>query len=534
MALYLVYLGAGLIGLVLLKRLVATLFPQSVLPLPPGPAPLPIIGNAHQAPKERPWLQYHEWSKQYGPIVYLNMAGQSVIILSSTRTAHDLLSRRGAQYSDRPYLVVAGELVTKGLHMLLRPYDAAYRLHQRMESPVLSPRAANAYRPLQEVESRQLLLDLLAGSDSAGEKGADFNHWFERATASSIYALLYGYRLKTGHEQELVYAKHVQTEAVKSIQVGAHLVDSFPVLNYLPGILAPWKKAAETLWQLERSLHLGNLDRGLSNPGWNFSKHMKASTEGNGMSPEELAFDLGILADAALDTTSMTLDWLIVAWITQNKGWVAKAQRLLDDVVGKRLPQFDDRPNLSYIEAIMQEILRWRPAVPGGVPHMTKTKDEYLGYRIPAGSVVVANHWSITREEAVFGPKTDEFSPERWLAPDDDNTIKYNNGIKDLPSTGFGFGRRVCTGQHIARNFLFVNIARLLWAFDVEAGILEKGGERGPIDPMACTAGFSVRPLPFKAVFKPRGPWVRGVVEKDCRTHTYNLASILDQAAADR
>ena len=49
---------------------------------------------------------YHEWSKQYGPIVHINMLGQPVIILSTSEVAHDLLAKRGAIFSDRPRLFV--------------------------------------------------------------------------------------------------------------------------------------------------------------------------------------------------------------------------------------------------------------------------------------------------------------------------------------------------------------------------------------------------------------------------------------------
>lgn len=78
----------------------------SSLPLPPGPRPLPIIGNVHQAPKSHAWRRYLEWSKKYGPIVHVNMLGQSVIVLSSSLMAHDLLAKRGATFSDRPRLFV--------------------------------------------------------------------------------------------------------------------------------------------------------------------------------------------------------------------------------------------------------------------------------------------------------------------------------------------------------------------------------------------------------------------------------------------
>jgi cytochrome P450 len=286
--------------------------------------------------------------------MHLSMGGQPLVILSTHQAAHDLLSKRSARYSDRPRMVMAGELVTKGMHMLLRPYDERYRLHQRMEAPLLNLRSASAYRPLQDIESRQLLFDVLHEYyGEVGARGVDFHHHFERAMASFIYCVNYGYRLKTGYEQELMDGKRVQAEFARTGQVGAYLVDSFPSLNYLPRALAPWKKEAEELYELERQLHVGNLEKGLSNPGWNFSKHMKRSPEAVTMSKEELAFDLGILADAGLDTSTVALDWFIVAWITSGSRWVAKAQRLLDEVVGRgRLPTFEDRPKLAYIDAI--------------------------------------------------------------------------------------------------------------------------------------------------------------------------------------
>ena len=351
-------LALGLLGAVILGRLITSLLNRPPQPLPPGPKPAPLIGNLHQLPKSLQWLHLYHWSKKYGPIMHLSMAGQPLVILSTHKVAHDLLSRRSARYSDRPRLVMAGDLVTKGMHMLLRPYDDRYRLHQRMEAPLLTLRAASSYRPLQDAESRQLLFDVLGEYDQVGEKGVDFHHHHERAMASTIYCLNYGYRLKTGYEKELMDGKRVQAEFARTGQMGAYLVDSFPSLNHLPKPLAPWKKEAEGLYELERQLHVGNLEKGLSNPGWNFSKYMKASPESQDMSKEELAFDLGILADAGLDTSTVALDWFIVAWITAGHRWVAKAQKLLDEVVGRdRMPTFEDRPKLAYIDAIGKFLL---------------------------------------------------------------------------------------------------------------------------------------------------------------------------------
>ncbi|KAJ5608348.1 hypothetical protein N7537_004967 [Penicillium hordei] len=532
----------GALSAILMARLVLSLLKCPSLPLPPGPKPLPIIGNIHQLPKSLQWLELYHWSKKYGPVMHFSMGGQPLIVLSTHQAAHDLLNRRSSRYSDRPRMVMAGELVTRGMHMLLRPYNNQYKLHQKMGAPLLNLRAASNYRPLQDLESQQLLWDVLGEWDKLGEKGVDFHHHFERAMASTIYCLNYGYRLQTGYEKELMDGKRVQAEFARIGQVGAYIVDSFPSLNYLPKFLAPWKKEGEELFELERQLHIGNLKKGLSTQKWNFAKHMKDSSEAAGMPDVELAFDLGILADAGLDTSTVALDWFIVAWITSgSRGWAKKAQLLLDEVVGKdRLPNFEDRPRLAYIDAIVSETLRWRPVVVQGVPHCTKIEDEYMGYRIPANSTVLPNAFAITRDEAVFGEDADNFIPERWVAEEFDNEQIdicgcNTSALKDLPQTGFGFGRRICTGRLIARNQLFIQMARMLWSFDVEAGVVDAAtGVRHKVHDMDCTEGFVTLPKPFRSVMRPRGQWVRDVILKAGTTHNLDHSAILEASKIEK
>lgn len=269
-----------------------------------------------------------------------------------------------------------GDIVTRGMHMLLRPYDAAYRLHQRMQAPLLNVRAAKCYQPLQDIESKQLLVNVLAESDAVSadaaaaaaaaaaaqtgttthnNQGLDLRRHFERATASFIYSVMYGYRLRTGREQTLQDAQKVQHEFARTGVVGAYLVDAFPRLNYLPAWLAPWKREGAALFALEHNLHVGNRERGLRNPGWNFTKHYEFDcAEARGMPRVEVAFDLGILSDAALDTSTMALTWFSIAALGcgGGRGWVATAQAQLDAVVGRRLPEFEDRDKLVYIDAI--------------------------------------------------------------------------------------------------------------------------------------------------------------------------------------
>jgi len=91
---------------------------RSRLPYPPGPRPLPLIGNLFDIPKEFSWLEYTQLSKKYGmspssiklpltermpgDILCLHVFGKVIVILNSVKATKDLLEKRGDIYSDRP------------------------------------------------------------------------------------------------------------------------------------------------------------------------------------------------------------------------------------------------------------------------------------------------------------------------------------------------------------------------------------------------------------------------------------------------
>ncbi|EGN99055.1 hypothetical protein SERLA73DRAFT_54575 [Serpula lacrymans var. lacrymans S7.3] len=69
---------------------------------------------------------------------------------------------------------------------------------------------------------------------------------------------------------------------------------------------------------------------------------------------------------AGSDTTSSSLLIFVLAMVLYPHVQ-ERAQAEIDAVVGRdRLPRFDDRPSLPYIEAILRETLRWHPVTPLG------------------------------------------------------------------------------------------------------------------------------------------------------------------------
>jgi cytochrome P450 len=87
----------------------------------------------------------------------------------------------------------------------------------------------------------------------------------------------------------------------------------------------------------------------------------------------------------------------------------------LDLVVGpSRLPLLSDEDDLAYVQAYLEEALRWRPVTAGEMLHLVTQDDEYLGYRFSARSIVIAKYWSIVSDPSVF-TSPDKFYPKDGL-----------------------------------------------------------------------------------------------------------------------
>jgi hypothetical protein len=397
---------------------------------------------------------------------------------------------------------MAQELTQKGMHIMFRPFDGEFLLHQRMEATVLSPRASICYTPLQDMESKVLLKNLLTTNDAAFQ--------FDRYSASIVYALTYGFRIVTGEEWQIKTAHEVLENFTYAGQLGAWIVDALPVLNHLPALLTPWKKQAEAWYQIEEKLHMTNMNDALTRKSWNWSKDFKNSIEGESLSDVEIAYDLGILCNAGVETTSVTIQIFTLACLAFPE-FIPKAQKELDGVVGPdRLPAFEDLEKLPYLQAVVEENFRWRHLAPSGIPHATSADDYYKGYLIPKGSTIVPLFLAMRHDTKLFDSPL-EFRPERWL-----NSSQPSN---------WGYGRRVCPGRFIAKNSVSIAIARLLWAFHIKT----IDGKKVEVNEDTFTTGFVSAPKKVDAVFEPRSEKHRYVVEQAFEEQDLNVANLLDE-----
>jgi hypothetical protein len=54
--------------------------------------------------------------------MYLDGAGQPIVVCNSLKSAFELLERRSGNYSDRPRLIMAQEILNGGLLLALMKY----------------------------------------------------------------------------------------------------------------------------------------------------------------------------------------------------------------------------------------------------------------------------------------------------------------------------------------------------------------------------------------------------------------------------
>ncbi|RKK20882.1 hypothetical protein BFJ66_g7373 [Fusarium oxysporum f. sp. cepae] len=97
----------------------------------------------------------------------------------------------------------------------------------------------------------------------------------------------------------------------------------------------------------------------------------------------------------------------------------------------------------------------------------------------------------------------DTFDPSRYinhprLASDYAGSPDFNN----RDHYGYGAGRRICPGMHLAERTQWRAIAKILWAFDIELAVNPATGQKIVPDPEAFKEGIAHGPKPFKVVFK--------------------------------
>ncbi|KAF8523771.1 cytochrome P450, partial [Hysterangium stoloniferum] len=477
------------------------------LKLPPGPPGDFLIGNLRQVPSHHEWETYSEWHKKYGDLVYLNVFGTSLLYVNSTEMAYELFDKRSAIYSDRP-IVPMLELIGMSWMLPLMPYGERWRRHRHAFHQKFNSTMLSQYTAVQTKHSRNLLYQLRNSSD-------DWVSLIRHSTGAIIMEIIYGIEILPKNDPYITTAEFVVGLSAKIGTPGSYLVNTIPLLKRIPEWFPGagfqrkakiWKKTVLDMPTLPFQWVKNELAAGTAKPSLTATLLEEAYGEAKDQkiseSEEEFIRNLtGVVYATGAETTASTLEIFILAMILYPEAQLT-AQKELDAVIGpNRLPSFEDRSQLPYLVALCKELLRWHPMGTVALPHRLMQDDVVGQYFIPAGTIVVGNAWfvGILHSEAMYGPDTMEFKPERFL---------HSPEMED-PAATFGFGRRACPGRAMAENTLFITTASILQVFNI---ILPPGALRP--DSNAFTPGMLSRPVPFKCSFVPRSVAAEALIQE--------------------
>ncbi|KAJ2934996.1 hypothetical protein H1R20_g2118, partial [Candolleomyces eurysporus] len=417
-------------------------------------------------------MQYHKWCKEYNTdILYLNIAGNDIIVLDTSKVAADLLETRSSLYSGRPYFTMITDLMGCDWHIGALTYGTRWRNHRRVMHHSFHSTAVKQFRPYIIKATRNFLKRLLDDPDPL-----NIIHHIRHMAGDTILSIAYGLEIQQENDPHLKRSEAVVHALTTAAVPGAFLVDALPILRYVPAWFPgasfqqkarEWREAIRQTLEIPYAEAKKETESGkhtISMVSASLQK-IEEGTKDDAFTEEIIRNTAGSLFTAGSDTTVSAIASCILG-LLEYPEVLKKAQAQIDTVVKPgQLPDLEDEPSLPYITAIVNETLRWRDVAPIAIPHLLTAEDEYRGYRLPAGAIIVPNVWAMLHDETVY-PDPFTFNPDRFISPETGQVDLTRT--RDPAHACWGFGRRVCPGRYMAFSAVWLAIASLITVFDIE------------------------------------------------------------------
>ncbi|KAG8448802.1 hypothetical protein GDO86_015756 [Hymenochirus boettgeri] len=431
--------------------------------LPPGPKPLPILGNLLQLKSREIHKPLLELSKTYGPVYTLYIGPTPAVVLCGYNAVKEALVDNAEMFSGRAELPIV-DLTSKG-------YGIAFSNGERWKelrrfSLTTLRNFGMGKRSIEERIQEEIyyLLEVFEENE-----GCFFSPSFNirRSVSNVICSVLFGKRFDYT-DQKLQTLLDLIAENLKRVDnIWVQVYNFIPsLMSLLPGphhkltenYQAQLHYVAEIVREHERTLDPSSprdyIDAFLLKME---QERKKAHTEYN--VPNLLSCALDIFF-AGQESTSSTLSFglLILMKYTKIK---EKVQAEIKNVIGRfRTPCMEDRAKMPYTEAVIHEIMRFIDFLPLGAPHSVTQDTIFRGYTLPKGTFVFPFLHSVLFDSSLY-ESPHEFNPGHFL--NEDGSFKKNDGFM-----AFSAGKRSCPGESLARMEIFLFLTSILQRFDIQ------------------------------------------------------------------
>lgn len=405
--------------------------------------------------------------------------------------------------ASRETSIVAGNYLSRGRRIVLQPYGPDWARHRKAFASLLTrEKIKNQWTKALHFEAMVMvdrIAELISDESSTEMTLVDETNRF---TASSVLQITYSRRARTPMDPILEDLKKVSKNIANAFMPGNYWVERFPLLEYIPALLSPWKRRLEADHKFESELFgslLADVEDKLAHSTTSSetdvvipaeecaaARLINLAKEDQQLDRDHMAYLAAGLFEAGTETTAMTLNTFLLA-AACYPACMKRAQAELDDhmrtsqgVEPHKVPTFDDLEHLPLLAGLVREALRLTPTGSSGVGHTPTSarptslaihnqtsNDPSFMLHVSPSTTVLASIYGLHHDAATYRDPW-RFDPGRWL--DAQGCLASGNTGLDHTHAGhaFGYGRRICPGSALASYSLSMAVALLLWCFDFE------------------------------------------------------------------